>query len=196
LKGVVGVKSEDHQERRTDTGPAWQRLGPLVFAENWAAKVETGLNFLGACLIAFIMFFASAGIVLRYVFNAPIYGKVEIIELVMAGVVFFGLAYTQRIGGHVRMSFVIERYLWGRNFHMAESLTLILSLLTFAVITVATLDSTLYDLQIRGTTSNLYLPTWPSKMCIPVGSFFLCIRLAIQTVKHLAQVVAGGRREL
>jgi C4-dicarboxylate transporter DctQ subunit len=176
---------------------AWRNVLPLVAIDKWATRIETGINLIGAMLIAFVMFMSATGIIMRYVFNKPIYGKVEITELVMAGIVFFGLAYTQKVGGNVRMSFVIERYIKGRSYHIVEALTLLISLFTFIILTITTLDSALYDLGFHGITPNLYLPIWPSKMAIPVGCFFLCIRLAIQFTQHLTQAFAGvENREL
>ena len=176
---------------------AWRKIPQLVAINKWVTRIDTSVNFLGAVLIAFVMFLTSAGILMRYVFNKPIYGKVEITELVMAGIVFFGLAYTQKLGGHVRMSFVIERYIKGRSYHIVEALTLLIALFTFIVLTVTTLDSALYDLEFHGITPNLYLPIWPSKMAVPVGCFFLCIRLAIQFTQHLTQAFTGiENREL
>jgi C4-dicarboxylate transporter DctQ subunit len=176
---------------------AWRKIPPLVAINKWVTRIDTGVNFIGALLIAFVMFMSAAGIIMRYVFNKPIYGKVEITELVMAGIVFFGLAYTQKLGGHVRMSFVIERFIKGRAYHIVEAFTLLISLFTFIILTVTTLDSALYDLEFHGITPNLYLPIWPSKMTVPVGCFFLCIRLVIQFTQHLTQALAGvENREL
>ncbi|RLB30941.1 MAG: hypothetical protein DRG87_03760 [Deltaproteobacteria bacterium] len=176
---------------------AWRKISPLVAINKWVTRIDTSVNFIGAILIAFVMFLTSAGILMRYIFNNPIYGKVEITELVMAGIVFFGLAYTQKLGGHVRMSFVIEKFIKGRAYHIVEAFTLLISLFTFIVLTVTTLDSALYDLHFHGITPNLYLPIWPSKMAVPVGCFFLCIRLAIQFTQHMTQALAGvENREL
>ena len=177
--------------------PVWRQIPLLVSMNRWISRCDTYLDMLGAFLIAFIMFFTTAGILARYLFNSPIYGKVEITELIMAGVVFFGAAYTQKLGGHIRMSFVVERYLKGRALHVVEAFTLLLSLLGFILITVTTFQSALYDYQFQGYTPNLYLPIWPSKMCVPLGTFFLCIRLAVQLTQHLLQAVAGQeQREL
>jgi len=136
-------------------------------------------------------------IIRRYVFDKPLSGYFEVVELVMAGVVFFGLAFTQRVGANVRMELFITRVVKGRAYHITECLTLLLALFVFVVITIYSLQSTLYDLKMGGTTYVLYLPTWPSKLCIPIGSFFLCLRLAIQIIQHALQVVSGvEKREL
>jgi C4-dicarboxylate transporter DctQ subunit len=177
--------------------PAWRNIPAFVAINKWATRIDTGLNFIGSVLIAFVMFMSAAGIIMRYVFNKPIYGKVEITELVMAGIVFFGVAYTQKLGGHVRMSFVIEKFFHGKTYHIVEAFTLLVSLFTFIILTVSTLDSAIYDLKFHGITPNLYLPVWPSKMAVPVGCFFLCIRLIIQFTQHLTQALAGvENREL
>ncbi len=195
-KGWGFMEKEPKEIKVTDI-PAWRKLTPVVYLEKWISAIETGLDLAGAILIAFIMFFTTVGIIGRYVFNHPIYGKVEITELVMAGVVFFGIAFTQRVGGHVRMGLLVERVTKGRAYHLVEFFTLLCALFAFIIFTICTAKSALYDLSIGGITPLLYLPTWPSKLCIPIGSFFLCIRLTIQLIQHLSQAIAGvEKREL
>ena len=46
--------------------------------------------------------------------------------------------------------------------------------------------------QVGDVTEYLYTPTWPSKLCVPLGSFFLCTRFIIQIIKNIAQAVVGG----
>lgn len=171
---------------------------PLIsHVDRWVSPMETGLNIVGAALIGFLMLFTVGEIVGRYLFNSPIKGHVEIVQLTMAGVVFLGIAFTQKVGGHVRMELFVVRVLKGRLRLIVESFTLLLALFIFAMITVYSLQDTLYSLRIGDNTPLLYWPTWPSKLCIPVGSFFLCLRLVVQIIQHLSQaVVSVERREL
>lgn len=149
------------------------------------------MNLTSVFIIMFLMFFATAEILGRYLFNAPIRGHLEIVELIMAGVVFFGIAYTQRVGGHVRMELFITRVLKGRAYHTAEAITILLSLFVYMFITFYSFKATLYSYIIGDTTTYIYWPTWPSKLAIPLGSFFLCIRFVIQLIQHLSQAIAG-----
>jgi TRAP-type C4-dicarboxylate transport system permease small subunit len=171
--------------------PAWKRFSLLRAIEGKIRIIEDWLNLCSVFIIMFLMFFATAEILGRYLFNNPIPGHVEIVELIMAGVVFFGIAYTERVDGHVRMELFVTRVLKGRAYHIAEVITSTLSLFVYIFILVYTFKTSLFSLQIGDNTAYLYWPTWPSKFAIPLGSFFLCIRFAIEIIQHSCQAIAG-----
>jgi len=179
----------EHSKEKLE-GEICARKQLISHIDRWLSPLEAGLNIVGAALVGFLMLFTVGEIVGRYLFNSPIKGHVEIVQLTMAGVVFLGIAFTQKVGGHVRMEFVVSA-LKGWLRIITESFTLLLSLFIFAMITVYSLQDTLYCLSIGDNTPLLYWPTWPSKLCIPLGSFFLCLRLVIQIVQYLSQAVVG-----
>jgi len=168
------------------------RRGLTSYMERWVSPVESGLNIAGTLLIVFMMLFTMGEVVGRYLFNRPIKGHVEIVEMVMAGVVFLGIAFTEKMGGHVRMELFVVRVLKGRLRLIVESFTLLLALFLFVIILVYSLEvSVLYSIKMGDTTPLLLWPVWPSKLCIPVGSFVLCLRLVIEIIQHVSQDVVG-----
>lgn len=180
--------SQDMQPQKI---PILKQFPIFRYTERLVASIDTALNLVSVAFIMFLMLFAAAEIVGRYLFNHPIPGHVEIVELIMAAVVFLGIAYTQRVGGHIRMELFITKVLRGRSYHIAEALTLILSLLAFSIITVASFRFALDAYDIGDTTTYILWPTWPSKLCIPIGSFMLCLRFLLQLIQHVAQAVVG-----
>ena len=171
--------------------PAWKRFSLLRAIEGKVRNIEDWLNLFSVFIIMFLMFFATAEILGRYLFNSPIPGHVEIVELIMAGVVFFGIAYTERVGGHVRMELFVTKVLKGRAYHIAEVTTATLSLFVYIFILVYSFKASVFSYQIGDNTAYLYWPTWPSKFAIPLGSLFLCIRFAIEIIQHSCQAIAG-----
>ena len=171
---------------------AWKRFTLLRVVDGKVRVIEDWLNLVSVFIIMFLMFFATTEILGRYIFNAPVPGHVEIVELIMAGVVFFGIAYTERVGGHVRMELFLTRVLKGRAYHIAEAITATLSLFVYLFILVYTFKFTLWSFQIGDNTAYINWPTWPSKLAVPAGSFFLCIRFVIEVIQHISQAVAGG----
>ena len=186
------MKMEDDNGAVQEGAPVWKKWKSLVVFDTGLRHCEDWLNLASVFIIMFLMFFATAEIVGRYIFNSPIPGHVEIVELIMAGVVFFGVAYTERTGGHVRMELFITKVLKGRGYHMSEVVTTAASLFTFIFVLIFTTKFAWDAVQIADVTADLYIPTWPSKFAIPIGSFFLCIRFAIELIQHLSQVIAGG----
>ena len=172
--------------------PAWKHLTFLTKTNAVFSFIGEWLNLASVAIIMFLMFFTVSEIVGRYVFNAPIPGHVEIVELIMAGVVFLGIAHTEKEGGHVRMELFLTKVLKNRAYHIAEAITIALSFFVYAVILVYSFKSTVSAYTVGDTTGYIYWPTWPSKLAIPVGSFFLCIRFIIEFIQHVSQAIAGG----
>ncbi len=172
--------------------PVWMRFKPLVVFDAGFRHIEDWLNIASVLIITFLMFFASAEIVGRYLFNSPIHGHVEIVELLMAGIIFFGVAYTERTHGHVRMELFITKVLRGRSFHIAEVITTTAALFVFIFILIFTTKSAFHAYQIGDTTPDIYAPTWPSKFAIPLGCSILCVRFIIEIIQHLSQAIDGG----
>lgn len=149
------------------------------------------MNLFAVGFIMFLMFFSVSEIIGRYVFNAPIPGHVEIVELVMAAVVFLGIAHTEKEGGHVRMELFLTRVLKNRGYHVAEMVNVTLSFSVYIVILIFSFKSTVNAFQVGDVTGYIYWPTWPSKLAIPIGSFFLCIRFVFEFIQHALQVKSG-----
>jgi C4-dicarboxylate transporter DctQ subunit len=171
--------------------PVWKKSTLFRFIERRVSSIEDYLNLASVFIIIFLMFFATAEIIGRYVFNFPIPGHVEIVELIMSGIVFFGIAYTERVDGHVRMELFITRVLRGRAYHFAEAITSALSFFVYGFILVYSFQNAVEAYRIGDTTTYIYWPTWPSKMAVPLGSLFLCIRFIMEFIQHVAQGIAG-----
>ena len=167
------------------------RFRVFHFLDKGNAYIETVLNVTGVIFIVILMLFTASEIIARYVFTWPIPGYVEDVELIMAAIVFLGIGYTQRVGAHIRMDMLITR-LKGRFYHIAEALALLLALIGFGIICVSSFHFTLDAYQVGDVTEYLYTPTWPSKLCVPLGSFFLCTRFIIQIIRNIAQAVVGA----
>jgi C4-dicarboxylate transporter DctQ subunit len=167
------------------------RFRVFRYLDRGNTRIETILNVVGVVFILILMLFTASEIVGRYVFTYPIPGYVEDVELIMAAIVFLGIGYTQRVGAHIRMDIVITR-IKGRFYYIAEAISLLLGLIGFGIICISSFQSTLDAYQVGDVTEYLYTPTWPSKLCVPVGSFFLCIRFIIQIIRNIAQAVVGA----
>ena len=177
--------SKTHAPKQALTTP-WPTVNAIDRAMR---KADVFLNLICVSLIMFLMFFAAGEIVGRYFFNSPIPGHVEIVELMMVGIVFLGLAYTQLKDGNIRMQILEKRFFSGRAFHLAEATILLLSLFVFAMITWASYETALEAYDYGDVTSYILWPTWPFRMCIPLGCFFLCLRLAMQLVQRITAAI-------
>ena len=92
--------------------------------DKFLEKIEDFLTSFSALAIFILMITATVQIVSRKILNMPIPGYIDFAEQSIAIFAFIGIAYCQRLGGHVRMEIFLSM-LNGRSKWIAEALSLI-----------------------------------------------------------------------
>lgn len=162
-------------DRRIDTSeaPRYRMFDGVL------AKIEDGFNLIAAASILLLMMMAVVQIFARTLFNSPIPGFIDITEQAMAVFTFMGIAYCQRVGGHIRMEIVLGT-LHGRSLWMAEFAGVFVIWLVVNALIVGAWYHFLRSWQIGDSTIDIALPTWPSKLIVPVALALLSLRLLMQ----------------
>ena len=150
--------------------------------------IEDFANLLAAFAIMALMILGVLQIVLRTVFNNPIDGYIDLVELSMASMAFLGAAYTQRIGSHIRMELLIGK-LHGRALWALEALGAALAMFIIGVLIYYSYGHFLRAYTLGDTTIDAEYVTWPSKLLVPIAFSIWWIRLALQFVGALRLVV-------
>ena len=133
------------------------------------------------------MLLGVAQIVLRTVFDAPIFGYIDIVEVSMVGFAVLSIAFVQRLGGHVRMELVVAR-LTGRALWLVEALGAALAAFIVAVLIPYSWRHFGRAFEFGDSTIDIELATWPAKLVVPVALGFLLIRLLVQLAGYLRLV--------
>lgn len=142
-------------------------------------KLESFLNLIGGIVIFAIVLLAVANILGRKLFNMPVNGYIDWTEQSMAFFAFLGIAYCQRLGGHIRMDIFVSS-LKGRALWFFE---LISTLFMFVMTLVLIYGSFLHfdRAWVNGDSSfDIELPTWPAKFVVPFALSVLALRLLLQ----------------
>jgi C4-dicarboxylate transporter DctQ subunit len=151
----------------------------LASVDEFVFKIESSFNLTSAFLILFLMLLAVVQVVGRKAFNLPVRGYVDWVEFAMAVFAFLSIAYTQRLGGHVRMEFIIGRFrgrlLWG-----LEIIGTVLALFICAVLMWYAYTHFLRAWNIGDSSIDIELPIWPGKLLVAFAFLSLNIRLLIQ----------------
>src|SRR5690606_20327209 len=92
----------------TVMGPAPGEGGALGAIDRAVHVVERGTALISGFGIFAMMMLGVAQILSRKVLNLPILGYIDIVEIMMTFLVFLGLAYTERLGNHIRMEILIN----------------------------------------------------------------------------------------
>jgi len=160
------------------------------FFEKSTTSAANAINIAGVAVLALMMLLTAADVCLRYIFNSPITGALELTEFMMAVVVAFGFAYTAIRKGHVSIDFLLSR-LHQKTQTVINSITCFFSFSIFALITWR---SILYAEKLRigeYASQSLLIPTYPFAYVLAFGSAVLCLVFLLDLRGHIRQVIKG-----
>ncbi|MEM7255308.1 MAG: TRAP transporter small permease [Pseudomonadota bacterium] len=146
--------------------------------------IETGLNYVAAAFLFSLMALACAEVFMRKVFNSPIHGQADLVEIMIPTMGFFGLAYCQRLSGHVRMELLIHR-LKGRALWIFEFLGNLATILIVLAMIWGTWRNFLNAYEIGDSTMDAQIAVWPPKLIITLGFCLLLIRCSLAFVGYI-----------
>lgn len=155
--------------------------------------VETGFNLVAALSIFLLMFLGVWQVLGRTLFNAPVRGYIDFVELSVSTFAFLGIAYCQRLGGHVRMEMLLKP-MRGRLLWSTEIFGTLVALVVVAVLIWYGWGHFLRAYQLGDSTIDAELPVWPSKLAVPVAFFLLWMRLWLQFFGYLRLAIDPRRR--
>ncbi|MBK0399836.1 TRAP transporter small permease [Limibaculum sp. M0105] len=176
-----------------EDGSAVSRADRALFVVERAMALLAGMTILG------VMFVSVANILGRKLLNMPVPGFVDWMEQAVPLIAFFGIAFCQRLGGHIRMDLVLGN-LKGRSVWIFEFIGILVIL---AISIVIMWGSWLHfersfdwnaPMWSRDSTIDIGLPIWPIKLVVPVMLGFLCLRCILQLWAYAVAIRDGGDR--
>ncbi|MCI4666313.1 MAG: TRAP transporter small permease [Neomegalonema sp.] len=156
------------------------------------SRIDRGLNRFEAVLallsgfaVFSLMVLAVISVGGRNFFNHPLPGYIDYITQIMPLIAFMGMAYMQRVGGHIRMDILIG-VLRGRTLWAVEWLGVFITLLVCLLLAWGSWLHFLRSFDFAqplwssDSTMDIGLPTWPSKLLAPVAFIVMSLRLVVQ----------------
>lgn len=155
----------------------------LQLSERGIHTVSRALSWFSGLCVILIMAFVCAEVFARYGFGSTIGGSIEAGELLLAFMVFSGIAYGQQIGAHVSTDIVTSRL----PTPVALALKLVGLTLVIAVsiwVCVATLGAALTSYEVGEATFGVAaFPVWPARMFVSIGFALLAIELLLTLLR-------------
>lgn len=162
-----------------DSGVPQAKSGGMLGAiDKVVSVIEDAFTYIAASFIFILMFFLTAEVLGRKLFNAPIPGAIDWVEVWMATFAFLGAAYCQRLGGHVRMEMLISRVKGSLGWWM-EFLATAVAFVYVVIIINHSFKHFVRAWEWGDSTIDIQLVTWPSKLIVPVALTLLAIRLLL-----------------
>lgn len=144
---------------------------------------------LSASSLAMMMFLTALDVGLRYIFNSPISGALEVVEYMMALIVPFALTITAFNKAHIGVDLVVERF--PLRFRMVVAC--VTNLMVFALYAVITCQNFLnipeqYD---SGMTSAvLLIPHYPFVASLTAAFALLSLITLMHFFENLSEVIS------
>lgn len=153
--------------------------GALGGADRRLAKLENVMTDVAGLAVFLLMFLTVAEVLGRRLFNHPVPGTIDIIEVWMVLFAFLGAAYCQRDGSHVRMDLIVLK-LEGQLKWALEAIAVGLAFLFICVIVWKSFGHFVRAWELGDSTIDTQIQVWPSKLVVPIALTVLALRLALQ----------------
>ncbi len=161
-------------------------------------RLETILALISGLAVFSLVLLAVISVSGRNIFNQPIPGYVDWIEQAMPLIAFMGIAYVQRVGGHIRMDILVGK-LKGRPLWVIEFLTTLAMFVLMILLVWGTFShfQRSFDfaapLWSRDSSMDINLPLWPAKLLVPVAFSVLVLRLGLQLWGYFNAIISGTK---
>lgn len=136
----------------------------------------------GGIVLMLLMGYTVLDVVLRYGFNKPFSGSLEVTEFAMAAIVFLGIAYCGITGGHVAVD-ILERPLQHPKLRFVPVLLTFAGAVLFAAIAWLTAAEALTSM--HRVSNMVRWPHWPFQFIVAAGSAMYALVLLSQTMAIL-----------
>ncbi len=162
-------------------------------------RVETFMALICGIAVFSLMLLAVFSVGGRNLFQQPLRGYVDWIEQAMPLIAFLGVAYCQRLGGHIRMDILVGQ-LKGRPLWIAEFLTTVAMLVLMLLLVWGSFAHFQRSFDInaplwsRDSSFDIKLPLWPAKLVVPVAFSVLSLRMMLQLWGYARAIRIGTDR--
>ncbi|MDD5701119.1 MAG: TRAP transporter large permease subunit [Dehalococcoidales bacterium] len=167
-------------------------LESLIRTLDKVAIFSRWTNVLGIAVLFLMVFVTFIDVVMRYIFNAPIKGVLELTEVLMIVAVFLGIAHTQNQKGHIRVDLLSAALTPGRRL-VLEFITTVLGIGLFIVIIWRSIIKLLSFINVNAMHSQYFLvPDAPFSAILILGCICLCLLL----IRDLLKLALEARSQL
>lgn len=152
------------------------------YVEGWIYGLSKIMGIIAIIVLVAMMLFTVLDIFLRAFFNSPIMGDVEIIEMSMVCVGFFGLAWCAMRGMHIKVDLIVA-FLPKRVQEIINSVNYIFGFGLCFLFAWRGLLEGLANRDMNALTNILNAPLFPLFWIVALGYAALCLAILVLLVR-------------
>ncbi|MEL7564357.1 MAG: TRAP transporter small permease [Dehalobacterium sp.] len=155
--------------------------------------VSRFLNYIAMGILMLMMLLIIADIFMRNVLNSPILGSFELVEYMMAVVIFFFFPNGQVRKGNISVDMFINK-MPDRVRSFFLSINYLICTVIFFLMSKKTMEETIESFTRADLSATLSIPHWPFVLAATIGMFMLTLVLLIDFISYLNQFIKGNRQ--
>lgn len=155
-------------------------------------KVNDVFGVIAGLFIVASVLMVGIEIIMRSVFNSTIYITQEYSGYFMVAITFFGIAYTLKEKGHIRLNFLHRFIKIGLGRSILEIIVSLVGLAIFIVVLIATTKLFMSSLE-NGSRSMQITKTYLAipQSIMPLGALLICLQFISEILKQIVQIKTG-----
>jgi len=161
------------------------RIGTIKF---WVQRINRWVCYLGMLLILPLMLLTSVDVIGRAAWARPIPGIVELSSYMLDVFILLGLAYTQQVKGHVRVSMLTSRL----PQRAQQSLEIVVTLLSLFIMVLLAWQGWVVGMEETAVSDMLRIPQRPFKLLVGVAAILLCLELLVDLMSAFTAVIRSA----
>lgn len=145
-------------------------------AKNIVQKLTRGAAYAGMALLIPMMLLTSADVVSSSLWTGPISGSMEISGFMLSVFVLLGIAYTQQVGDHVRVTVLIERL----PKKLAEIVKILTTGLMLFIVLIVMWQGWVHAFEAQDVSDMLRIPSLPFRLLVSGAALLLALELLFE----------------
>ena len=154
----------------------------------WIQRMNRWICYAGMFLILPLMLFTTADVIGRAAWARPIPGIVELSSYMLDVFILLGLAYTQQVKGHVRVSMLTSRL----PQRAQQSLEIVVTLLSLFIMLLLAWQGWVVGMEETAVSDMLRIPQRPFKLLVGVAAILLCLELVVDLMSAFTAVMRSA----
>jgi TRAP-type C4-dicarboxylate transport system permease small subunit len=144
------------------------------------------LGYVGMACIVPMMLLTTADATGRDLLSRPVPGAFELSSFMLSVFVLLGLAYTQQMKGHVRVTILTERLpaKWG------AAIDIFTTLLSLFIVAIMCWQGVVVAFEASAVSDMLRVPQLPFRLLVTVGGLFLFLEFLFDLVDETRRFIA------
>ena len=144
-------------------------------------KIAAVMSYMGVGAVTCMALLTGVDVVKRYVFNKPVQGGTELVELLVGIIVACGVAVTTAADDHISVDTIFGK-LPSSGQHVLRVFAGIICTFVFAILAWQGVNGGIDAIDARKTTSILKVPISPFQFFFAIGFLASFVFLLIQTI--------------